>query len=166
IGIPISADVIVRERQIANCCVLSGVDILKQRGIAKRVVAASVRVVKERETATGVVEIASVVINHCVHSRGRVLGAGSVEQHRCRANCGIGIRMVKDERSSTNASAKAGASGEKERVPPDSGVSSATGEVGKGIAPFGGRKSRIAAVRRRRWKSVWSCMHVRQKRNA
>src|SRR2546430_10906125 len=48
-----------RSRQIANCCVLSGMDILKQRGIAHGVVAESVRVVKERETANGAVELAA-----------------------------------------------------------------------------------------------------------
>jgi hypothetical protein len=35
------------------------------------------------------------------------LCAGDVEQERCCANCGIGIRVVANQRSDTNTSVKA-----------------------------------------------------------
>ena len=61
----------------------------KEGVIANSVVAESVSVGKECETAEGVVELAGAVIDHRVYSHSRVLGAGAIEQKRCRANCRV-----------------------------------------------------------------------------
>ncbi len=82
-------------------------NICKKRDIPKSVVAGSVDVVKERKGADGIVKRAAVVIDERVNPNGRVPCAGGVEQHRCSADCGIGISRVEDQRSSANTGVEA-----------------------------------------------------------
>src|SRR5438093_9002788 len=98
--------VIMLEREITNGRVLCCDKIVKKRGIAKSVVAEPAGVVIERKGANSIFEFAVVVKDHRVSSNGRVPVAGGVEQHRCSANCSIGIRpgtAGEGQRSSTRS---------------------------------------------------------------
>ena len=135
-GKPASEGVITRERQSANGSVITGentgkkraiaksavagsVDVAEQRGIAKSVVVVgctgSARVIIiEHKGADTIVEAANGVVDERVSSNGHVLVAGEVEDHRCGANCGIGIRIGpgpcstgEGQRSSTNTGVEA-----------------------------------------------------------
>src|SRR5437773_3444149 len=92
---------------------------------------------------------AAVVKDKRVGSNGRILCAACVEQKRCSAHCGIGIRVVEGQRSAANTGVEAAGWYLKERAPTKSCISSAGGEKIKRIAPFRCREIGIAAVRRR-----------------
>src|SRR5439155_9652560 len=84
--------------------------------------------------------------------------AAGVEQKRCRAHCGIGIRVVEDQRSSTNTRVVAVYCVAGERIPANCRVSSASGEVLKCVATFRCREPGITPVRCRT-----DCLHFWQK---
>src|SRR5438874_13367060 len=113
----------------------------------KTVVAGSVDVVKESKGANSVVVRAAVVIDERVGSNGSVECASGVEQQRCSANCGIGIRGVEDQRPSTNTGVEVVRRSGKERIPTNSCVSSAGRKESEGVAPFRCREPGIAPVR-------------------
>src|SRR5215467_3239565 len=75
--------------------------------------------------ATGIVGISGVVKDERVGSNRYVQCAGGIEQHCCRANCGIGRPVVQAQRSTTNTGAKAGVYIGKERPPTDCRISRA-----------------------------------------
>jgi len=80
----------------ANCRVVAG-----KTGLGRVVV-------RERKGADSSVVFAAAVEGESVNSNCRVVIAAEVEDHRCSANCGIGISSVEDQRSSANAGVEAG----------------------------------------------------------
>jgi len=64
-----------------------------------------------RVTATGIVK------HKRVGSNGGVGRAGGVEQQRCRANCGIGIRGVENQRSTAHSGVEAALHSAEKRIP-------------------------------------------------
>src|SRR4029077_11593161 len=106
------------------------------------------------------------VKDHCVCPGGRVPAAAGVEQKRCSAGCGVGTPIVQGQCSTAKTGVKAARGIEKERIPANSCVSSAAGQVKKRLAPFRCREPGIAPVRCRTWEGVRSCLHLWQKRQA
>jgi hypothetical protein len=104
--------------------------IKQERVITHGRVAASGKVTIERSITNGGVWIAISVELECLSANCRVVAgktglgrvvvrerkgadssvvfAAEVEDHRCSANCGIGISSVEDQRSSANAGVEAG----------------------------------------------------------
>ncbi len=97
----VSARIITKERVTPDGNVSQAVNIGKKRAIAKSVVRAPVEVLIERKGAHSIVEVARVpevrVPDERVSSNGRVPIAEDVEDHRCGANCRIGIRSGSGE---------------------------------------------------------------------
>src|SRR5204862_291201 len=122
------ADNVIRRGDIGACAGAQGSVVaavtVRERVISIRRVAGSVDVVKERKGANSVVVRAAVVIDERVGSNGSVECASGVEQQRCSANCGIGIRGVEDQRPSTNTGVEVVRRSGKERIPTNSCVSS------------------------------------------
>ncbi len=81
------------------------------------------------------VEGAAIVMDEGVSSNGRVLRAAGVEQKRCRANRGIGITRVEDQRSSANTGVEAAGGDAKHRKRTKCCVPNARSESLKGVVP-------------------------------
>jgi len=94
VGIAISVEL---ERLSANCRVVAG------KAGPSRVI------VRERKGADSSVVFAAAVEGESANSNGRVVIAAEVEDHRCSANCGIGISSVEGQRSSAKTGVEAGA---------------------------------------------------------
>jgi predicted RNA-binding Zn-ribbon protein involved in translation (DUF1610 family) len=86
--------------------------------------------------------------------------AGGVEQQRCSAHCGIGIRVIEDQRSSANTRAEAAGAIGKQRVPTKACVSSSSRQEVKRITSFRCCVIGIAAIWRRT-----DCLRFWQKRH-
>ncbi len=105
-----------------------GASAVSEEGLGtERCVAVSGDVIKKGERSIGRVVAAGVVKDHRVSSNGRVLRARGVQQKRCCAHCGIGIRVVESQRSTANAGIEAAGAIKKKRTPPKSCISSAGG---------------------------------------
>jgi hypothetical protein len=91
----------------------------------------------------------AVVIEKRVSSNGRVLCATGVEQQRCHPDCSIGIGVVEVKRSSADGGVVTAGGVGKERIPTNSCISKPSGEVFKGVGPFGRGEVRIASIGRR-----------------
>ena len=102
------------ERSIANGGVWIAISVeLERLGANCRVVAGKAGtgrvIVSERKGAHSSVVFGVAVEGESVNSDGRVVIAAEVEDHRCSANCGIGISSIEDQRSSANTGVEAAA---------------------------------------------------------
>ncbi len=113
---------------------------------------------KKRERSSGRVLLGGGVIDERVSSNGCVVRACSVEQKRCSAHCGIGIRVVEGQRSAANTSVEAAGAIQEKRTPTQCCISSAGGEQTKRVAPFGSCEIGIAPFQCRT-----DCLHLWQK---
>jgi hypothetical protein len=138
--------------------------VMKKRLVTNCRVFEPANVRKERLLTDGRVRRARIVKNKRVSSDGRVPRGGGVEQQRSSAHCGIGIRVVEGQRSSANTGVVATGNVQKERIPANSCVASASGEEMKGITSFRCREPGIAPVRRR--SNLRSCLYLGQQREA
>jgi hypothetical protein len=82
----------------ANCRVVAG-----KAGLGRVIV-------RERKGADSSVVFGTAVEGESVSSHGRVVIAAEVEDHRCSANCGVGIGSVEDQRSSADTGVEAAVS--------------------------------------------------------
>ena len=137
----------MQERDITNGSVPDAVNIGLKRAMAERTVGVSVHIVSECKEADSTIGVAAVVKDKRVRSSGRVLCASCVEQERCRAQCGIKIRVVEGQRSTANTGIETARGIDIERVPTKSCISSAAGKKIKRIAAFRCREPGIAPVR-------------------
>ena len=92
------------KRLITDGCVVVSGGVGSERFPTDGRVGAAGGIVHERKVTSGSVGGTSVVKDQRVGSNGGVLCAGGVEQERYRANCGIGIAVVEDQRSAANTS--------------------------------------------------------------
>src|SRR5439155_6059905 len=135
------------ERLITDGCVVVSGGIGNERFPTSGRVGAAGGIVHERKVTSGSVGVPAVVKDQRVGSNSGVLCAGGVKQERCRAHCGIGIRVVEGQRSAANASIETAGGIQKQRTPAKSCISSPGGEKTKRIAPFRCREIRKAPVR-------------------
>ena|SRR5437899_1480225 len=101
------------------------------------------------------------VMDEGVGSNGRVLRAAGVEQKRCRANRGIGITRVEDQRSSANTGVEAAGGDAKHRKRTKCCVPNARSESLKGVVP---RRRGEVGIAPGGWRA--DCLRVRQKTDA
>src|SRR5439155_22331807 len=134
------------ERLITDRCVVVSGGIGSERFRTDGRIGTAGGIVQEGKVTSASVGGTAVVKDERVGSNRGVLCAGGVEQQRCCAYCGIGIRVVEVQRSGANTGIEVAGAINKEGLETKRCISSAGGESTKRIAPFRCRKIGITPI--------------------
>src|SRR5882724_4184281 len=143
----ISVRIIVRQREITNGGVVTGVNVLCECLVSQSVIKRSIHIGIERKCANSVVVTTSVVVGQRFVSVGYILKPREIAQQCCGANCSIRVPDIKAQRSSAKTSIEAVTIGIGEGIPTNRCISDTGGQELQRIASFRSCEQGIAPVR-------------------